>query len=103
MYSMFTDIFSIFLIGTFGVLFAYFLIGLIIAILISVVYGGYKVYKIGDRKKDDDLKQALKIIGYVIMAIGGIPLVIYCLPILLQGISYGLTRIAAREIVEEFF
>ena len=67
------------------------------------MYGGYKVYKIGDRKRDDDLKQALKIIGYVIMAIGGIPLVIYCLPILLQGISYGLTRIAAREIVEEFF
>ena len=101
---MFTDIFSTFLIGTFGVLFAYFLIGLTIAILISIVYGGYKVYKIGDRKKDDDdLKQALQIIGYVIMTLGGIPLVIYCLPIFLQGISYGLSRIAARGIVEEFF
>jgi hypothetical protein len=37
------------------------------------------------------------------MAIGGIPLVIYCLPIFLQGISYGLGRIAAEGIVEEFF
>ena len=100
---MFTDIFSIFLIGTFCVLFAYFLIGLIIAILISVVYGGYKVYKIGDRKKDDDLKQALKIIGYIIMAIGGIPLFIYFLPIFFQGLSYGIGRIAAEGIIDEFF
>jgi hypothetical protein len=100
---MFSDIFSTFMIGTFGVLFAYFIIGLLFAILIAIVFGGYKVYKIGDKKKDDDLKQALKIIGYIIMAIGGIPLFIYFLPIFFQGFFYGIGRIAAEGIIDELF
>ncbi|AII16965.1 hypothetical protein JO84_gp327 [Aureococcus anophagefferens virus] len=98
---MYTDIFNTFFVGTFGVVAAYFIIAIIIAILVSIVFGGYTVYKLGD-DKNDDLKKTYQIIGYVIMAIGGIPLFIYFLPMFFQGLSYGLGRIAAESLINEF-
>ena len=92
--------------GMFGFFAAYFVQGIILAILIAIVYGGYKVKEIGKKKKDKkdkELGEALDIIGMVIMAIGGIPLIIFLIPMIFSGIGFSVGRGIDGEIVDNIF
>jgi hypothetical protein len=81
-----------------GFMAANFVYGIIIAILFGIVIGGWQLVVLGKKKKDKDDALALKITGYALMGIGGIPLLIAVLPYVIQGFGFHAGGMLANEV-----
>jgi len=86
-----------------GFIAANFVYGLILAILIGIVIGGWQLVNLGKKKKDEDDASALKITGYALMGLGGVPLLIVVMPYVVQGFGFKFGAILADQVADEVF